>query len=129
MLVHPGSGPAFVVSVCGVQVSSFTDRSVQGRSLATEKKYVFIIKEMGKISKALVTFYGTLNCQERPGLSVRNKKWPNFKQALVRMRANDSDSILQSLRWPGKLLSTSNYKPSSLLEPSIAAVNGIYFIS
>lgn len=64
MLVHPSSSPDFVVSVCGVQVSSFTDRSVQGRSLATEKKYVSIIKEMGKISKALVTFYGTLNLTE-----------------------------------------------------------------
>lgn len=65
MLVPPGSDPTFVVSVCGVQVSSFTDGSVQlRRSLATEKKYVFIIKEMGKISKALVKLYGTLNSTE-----------------------------------------------------------------
>lgn len=76
MLVHLGSDPMFVVSVCGVQVSSFTDGSVQlRRGLAIEKKYVFIIKEMGKISKALVKFYGTLNSTERqegPGLSIRN---------------------------------------------------------
>lgn len=35
-------------------------------SFAMERKYVFIIKEMDKISKALVKFYGTLNSTGLP---------------------------------------------------------------
>lgn len=65
MLVNPGSNPTFVISTYAVQISSFTDRPVKLRiSFAIEKKYVFIIKEMDKISKALLKFYGTLNSIE-----------------------------------------------------------------
>lgn len=76
MLVNPGSYPTFVISTCAVQVSSFTDRPVKLRiSFAIEKKYVFIIKEKDKISKALVIFYGTLNSTGLPtGAWLTHKK-------------------------------------------------------
>lgn len=101
------------------------------RNPAIEKKYVFIIKEMD-ISEDLVKFHGTLSLTELSrgaGFSIRSYKLPNFKQAFAWMCANDSDSILQSLQWSCKLLRTSNCKLYFLSESSIAAINGIYFIS
>lgn len=76
MLVNPGSYATFVISLCGIQVSSFTDRSVKlRRNLAIEEKYVFIIKEMDTKSKGLVKFHGTLNLTELSGGT-----WPIHKQ-------------------------------------------------
>lgn len=65
MFVNQDSYATFVISICVFQISSFTDRSVKLRkNLAIEKKYVFIIKKMGTLSKALVKFHGTLNLTE-----------------------------------------------------------------
>ena len=65
MLVHSDSCTTSVISTCRVQLSSFTDRAVRlRRSLAIEKKYVFVIKEMDILSKALVKFHGTLDFSE-----------------------------------------------------------------
>lgn len=65
MLVNPDSYTTFVISICVIQVSSFTDNSVKLRkNFAIEKKYVFIIKEMDMISKGLMKFHGTLNLTE-----------------------------------------------------------------
>lgn len=62
MLVNLGSYPTFVISTCVIQVSSLTGRSVKfRRNLAIEKKYVFIIKGMYIILKALMKFHRTLN--------------------------------------------------------------------
>lgn len=75
VLVHPGSCTTSVISTCRVQLSSFTDRAVRlRRSLAIEKKYVFVIKEMDILSKALVKFHGTLDFSE-----LSHGAWPILK--------------------------------------------------
>lgn len=75
MLVSPVSATVFVISIYGIQVSSFTGRFVKLTDLAIQKKYRLIIKGTDVISKGLMKFHGTLHLTK-----LSKGAWPIHKE-------------------------------------------------